>query len=778
MTVSSPSAGTASSPATEREPVGTVADAVAAPSHAPLLLATFVLTTFLSASLLFSIQPIFAKMVLPVLGGAPSVWAVALMFFQGALLAGYAYAHLLIRLVPLRSTGFVHALVFIAAALALPIGLPASLGEPPAGDPTMWQLQLFAIGIGLPFLAVAANAPLLQAWYAASGAPDARDPYFLYGASNLGSLLALLGYPFLLEPVLGLTQLSWYWTLGYGVLLLALMACFFMLRGRAAIAGAGVAVAPSPAPSRAPAIWDRFAWIGLAMVPAALLTAFTTHIATDIASAPLIWVIPLALYLLTFVLVFRERSLVPRWLLLPAHLASVVVALVVMAQIKSSGWFLMSGAGLAAFLTTAMVAHRTLYEQRPDASRLTEFYLLMSLGGVLGGLFSALLAPRIFSEVLEYPLLIALGVLCRPGALDWRRWNRSLPQLALVLGLAWAATLVAPWGAAQLGNGFWGYGTTAAIVAALGLVMVVSWRHPPLVAGLALAMFTIVGTRSSQVHHGQAWRSYFGVYRVMTSEDRDYRILRHGTTLHGAQRIRDADGNEVDDLTPATYYHPESPMARSLDTLRTVASAAGRKARVGVVGLGTGSLACHSKPGETWRYFEIDPLMVEISLILGGFTFLGQCLPNPDIVLGDARLTLAKEEPAAFDMLIVDAFSSDAVPVHLMTAEAMSLYLSRVSDTGAVVLHISNRYLDLNGVVGATAAKVPGAHAILIDDDESDGSYASSRSTIAVLAKSEAALAPFRGIEGAQEIAAKGQRAWTDDASDILTPFLAKGAKW
>ena len=764
-------------------PVAAPALMPATPASTPrtgsrLLLAVFVLTTFLSASLLFSIQPIFAKMVLPVLGGAPSVWAVALMFFQGALLAGYAYAHLLIRLVPLRSTGFVHAAVVMVAALVLPIGLPTSLGEPPSGDPTLWQLQLFAVGIGLPFLAVSANAPLLQAWYAASGAPDSRDPYFLYGASNLGSLLALLGYPFVLEPVLGLTELSRMWSLGYGVLLAALVVCFLMVRGHTAEAtGATSGTAARPDGSRS-TLADRLAWIGLALVPAALLTAFTTHIATDIASAPLIWVIPLALYLLTFVLVFRDRSLVPRWLLLPAHLVAVVAALFVMAQVKESGWFLMSGAGLGAFLTTALVAHRTLYERRPEASRLTEFYLLMSLGGVLGGLFSALVAPRLFSEVLEYPLLIALGVLCRPGMLDWRRWTGLGPQLALVLGLVWSATIVAPWASAQLGNAFWGYGATAAMIGALGLVMLISWRHPPLMAGLALAIVVAVSTRSSHVHHGEAWRSYFGVYRVMTSDDGDYRILRHGTTLHGAQRIRDEEGNETDDVTPATYYHPESPMARALDATRATTEAKGTTMRVGIVGLGTGSLACHSKPGETWRYFEIDPLMVEISLILGGFTFLNQCLPSPDIVLGDARLTLAKEQPAVFDILIVDAFSSDAVPVHLLTAEAISLYLSRISDSGAVVLHISNRYLELAGVVAATVAKVPGAHATLIDDDVSDGSYASSRSTIAVLAKSAAALDVYRKIEGAQTLEAKGQRAWTDDSSDILTPFLAKGGKW
>src|SRR5512134_2039042 len=429
----------------EASRTGPEAAALAAPSARPgaPVLAAFTLTTFLSAVLLFSIQPMFTKMVLPVLGGAPSVWAVALCFFQGALLAGYCYAHLLMRRVPTRATGFVHLAFYAAAFLALPIGLPASWGEPPAGEPYFWQLGLFAVAIGLPFVAVAANAPLLQAWFAATGHVDGRDPYFLYAASNLGSLLALLGYPLVLEPALGLSSLSGLWTIGFAMLAAALAVCFLTVLRAGPAAAARISADEGPA-AAAPRWSDRFAWIGLALVPSALLTAFTTHVTTDIASAPLLWVVPLSLYLLTFVLVFRERALIPPRLLLALHLAAVIVALVQLAQTRHDTWFVSSAAGVAVFFTSAMVAHRTLYDARPAARYLTEFYLLMSLGGVLGGLFAALIAPRILPEVFEYPLLLALSVACRPGALAFSRKSPREPLwLFLIAGIG---VLLLLWG--------------------------------------------------------------------------------------------------------------------------------------------------------------------------------------------------------------------------------------------------------------------------------------------------------------------------------------------
>ncbi len=766
----------------------------------------FTLTTFLSALLLFSVQPMFAKMVLPVLGGSPSVWAVAMCFFQGALLAGYCYAHLLIRHLPPARTGLVHlGLTALAVLSAIPAWMPRGFIEPPTGEPYLWQLGLFAVAIGLPFMAVAANAPLLQAWFAATGHPHGKDPYFLYAASNLGSLLALLSYPLLLEPAFGVRALSGFWTAGFAGLCACLGLCFMAVRRATAQGGTGEAAASSTdiaADRTSTTLSQRLGWVGLALVPSALLTAFTTHVTTDIASAPLLWVLPLALYLLTFVMVFRDRSLIPRWLLLILHLAAVVVALLQLSQTRYDTWFVSSGAGVAVFFTSAMVAHRTLYEARPAARHLTEFYLWMSLGGVLGGLFAALIAPKLFSEVFEYPLLLALSMACRPGAAavfasigaavvsglrllrvpvpaSWPGLGKEDGDELLRLWLMLAAGILlifwGPWLATRNEWTFNHWGSTAALSAAFGALLLVLWRWPVRQLIAALLMFLTVVMLPSAVKKGEAQRSYFGVYRVLLSGDGEFNILMHGTTLHGAQRVRDGEGKTVSDATPGTYYYPGSPMARSVMAMREIVKGDTRRGRYGVIGLGTGSLACLSEEDEDWRFFEIDPVIVKIAAESRSFTFLANCQPKLDVVIGDARLTLAKETNNSFDLIIVDAFTSDAVPVHLMTREALEIYRDKVTAHGATVLHISNRYLDLERVLAATMKQVPGLKGVLITDDEADGSYASTTSTVVVVSKSDETLATFREMDGARDLVDPDrQRAWTDDYSDIIGPFTSK----
>ena len=734
----------------------------------------FAATTFLSAFLLFAIQPIFAKMVLPILGGSSSVWAVALLFFQAALLAGYTYAHLLTRNVPPAFTGFVHIAVALLALTVLPIGLREGWREPPAGDPYLWQLGLFTVAVGLPFFAVAANAPLLQAWFARSGHPHAKDPYFLYGASNLGSLIALLGYPFLLEPAFGLTALSSYWTILYCVLIAAIAACFVLVRSRSGSAAVAEQLAAEDA--GAPPTWrERAAWCGLALVPAALLTSFTTHVSTDVASAPLLWVLPLALYLSTFVLAFQTRIPLPMWLLAPLQFAAVIFALLELSQTKHDNWTLTASAGVAAFFLAALMAHRTLFLARPRARYLTEFYLWMSFGGVLGGLFAGLLAPRIFPEVFEYPLLIALSLACRPGIFGQ---NVSLRrEMIWMLGILAAGLLLilrGPLLAASYGYTFGEWGITPVIALVFAVAAVLFWGRGARQVTAVLLMFAVIVMLPSSVKRGQAQRSYYGVYRVSLSEEGDFNILTHGTTLHGAQRIRDARGKIIADVTPGTYYYPDSPMAAAVKITQAHLDSIGDTGRFGVIGLGAGSLACYSRKHEEWRFFEIDPIVVDIASKSNHFTFLANCQPKLDVVIGDARLTLAKEEDNSFDLLIVDAFTSDAVPVHLMTAEALQLYARKLTDGGVVVLHISNRYLDLDSVLGATLPLVPELKGLIISDDEADGTYAQNSSTIAVFAKDPLALDPYRALRGAQDFHAGGLSPWTDDASDILGPFLSQ----
>ncbi len=814
----------------------------------------FTATTFLSALLLFSVQPMFAKMVLPILGGSPSVWAVAMVFFQATLLAGYCYAHVLIRSTRPLYGGFIHVGLSAAALLALPIAIPSGFSEPPPGDPALWQLSLFAAGVGLPFLAVSANAPLLQAWFSASGHPHARDPYFLYAASNLGSLIALLSYPLVLEPAFGLAALSRVWAAGFVALVALILLCAMIMRRSA---GSDRVEGPAAASDAALSLGHRLGWIGLAFVPSALLTAFTTHITMDVASAPLLWVLPLSLYLLTFVLVFRDRpiALIPaaivvalgavafwpplskalfesgaattqgrlvaagvaaiafvvavRWIwrvpsmtgMRAVHIGALILALLALSQTEHEGWFVTASTGVAVFFASTMVAHRTLYETRPPASRLTEFYLLMSLGGVLGGLFAALVAPRIFSQIYEYPILLALTVACRPGALSisFARGRRDdllslwLVIAASVLALVWAPKIIQrlpAFDSADLpGSAWWAqglvdiymaarlyaisWGTTAVVAFLFAAAMVLLWRHPSRQLVAALGMCAAIVLLPSGVRRADAERSYFGVYRVYPSGQ--YNILTHGTTLHGAQKMRDEFGAAAPDSTPGTYYYPESPMARSIKTTREHVTAKGGTGRFGVIGLGAGSLACLAKQGERWRFFEIDPLMVLIAANTGNFTYLNECQPNPpDIVIGDARLTLAKEPDGAFDIIVVDAFTSDAVPIHLMTAEALRIYLAKTSKDGVAVLHISNRYLDLDAVLAATVKLVDGAHGVLVSDTSADGGYGQTSSTVAVFAKSAEALAPFESLDGAAPLDAKDLRAWTDDYSDIIGPFRSK----
>jgi len=791
-------------PAGRAEPVAHGPSGLAVPTGPGFVLWSFTATTFLSALLLFSVQPMFAKMVLPVLGGSPSVWAVAVFFFQAALLVGYCYAHLLIARVPIAATSVIHLGVCLLAFLAMPIGLPSGWNQPPAGEPYLWQIALFTVAIGVPFLAVSANAPLLQAWFARTGHPHGRDPYFLYAASNLGSLIALLGSPFFLEPAFGLKELSRLWGLGFLLLVVALALVYVVMRacqrdqkGQSAVAEATASGDPTP-----PGWVDRLGWIGLALVPAALLTAFTTHVTTDVASAPLLWVLPLSLYLLTFVLVFRDKPIIPARVLLYLHLAAVAIALLALSQTKHDSWFVTALTGVAVFFTSAMVAHRTLYEARPAARYLTEFYLWMSFGGALGGLSAALIAPKIFSEVFEYPLLLALSMACRPGVFDlaalhrvgtstaallakvmpvpgrWRgpEMTEEDKQSTLVLWLIAAGGILAiywlPWAITKLRVSTFEWGSTAIVVAVLVAVLLAMFRWPPRQLMAALLIFCALAWLPSSVKRGDAQRSYFGVYRVQTADEGAYHTLIHGTTLHGAQRVRDDEGNLVDDWSPATYYYPGSPMALTIGKVRERLGE--KKGRYGITGLGSGSLACHSQEGEAWRFFEIDPVIIGIAGNPSYFTFLQHCQPQPDIVLGDARLTMAKEANGSFDLIIVDAFSSDAVPVHLMTAEALRLYLDKLKPDGIVLLHISNRYLDLDSVLAAEIRTLPGVEGFLISDDNADGSYAQSTSTVAVFAKSKEALEPLRSLEGVAEFEETRLKPWTDDYSDILGPFLSK----
>jgi hypothetical protein len=790
--------------------------AVGAPaaSSRRLMLAALTAAIFLNAALLFALQPMFAKMVLPRLGGAPQVWSVAMVFFQAALLAGYGYAHFLTRALPGRASIAVQLALLLVASPALPRSVAAGWDRPPANGQALWLIGLFAVSVGLPFFALAANAPLLQAWFARTDHPAAKDPYFLYAASNVGSFLALVAYPFAIEPLIGLNDQTRLWSLGFGLLILAIAACGWLLwraQGPAPVAAALPAgLKPAPTPT-----WrDAAAWVALAAVPSGLLVAVTAHISTDIAAVPLLWVVPLSLYLLSFVIVFSRRPVLPHRfvvaiqpLFVVALAATMVLPAETLAAIFGSTKAIVPlvALHLGTFFVCVLVCHGELARRRPPAAQLTAFYLWMAAGGMLGGLSAGLLAPTVFNWVAEYPILIVLAVLCRPG-LAWPRrrspdaaptevsargapryskrefpgfdWLSPLYKNRLKQAIVVGVLVLAAGALVALNLRVLIFDETMyhwAIAAALA-VAVLFWRNPlPFAVMVAFVLF--VDNPTNDPAGAKRVRSFFGVHKVWETPDGRFRLLAHGTTLHGAQRIRDDRGQPlVGRPDPITYYHQFSGMARVIDLAHVHAS----PIRYAVIGLGTGSLACYARPGDSVRYYEIDPTIVRIASDPGNFSFLSECGPV-SITLGDARLTLADAPDESYDAIVVDAFNSDAIPIHLLTREAMAIYRRKLAAHGIVAVHVSNRYLDLVPVVAGIAA-ANGMVARLSTGggmrlDRSGYEYMVAPMVVAI-ARTEEDFGPLVRSPYWQLLKRDPrQRVWTDDYSNVLGAIVRKLAQ-
>jgi spermidine synthase len=727
-----------------------------------LLLVTYTAAIFVSAALLFAVQPLFAKMVLPKLGGTPAVWSVAMVFFQAMLLAGYAYAHALTRLVPGRVSVAVHLVVMVVAVFALPLGIAAGWGRPPAAGQEFWLLGLFAASIGLPFFALSANGPLLQAWFARTGHPQAKDPYFLYAASNVGSFLALLAYPFAIEPFTRLPQQTMGWTVGFYALILLIALCgVFLLRSRDALPDIATDDAAPPT------FRDALIWIALAAVPSALLIAITAHISTDVAAAPFLWVVPLALYLATFVIAFQSRPILPhRFVTFIAPLA-VIMLVVSLALGAADQIVVLIALNLVGFFVLALMCHGELARRRPPARYLTSFYLYLSLGGVIGGIFAGLIAQHLFSWVAEYPLLIILAALCRPG-LAWPRSKLEIVTWVLIIAGA-AFALFASY--------VWRYEFTESAfnlwVAAL-LVLAFGFSHYVLTfAGLIAASLMFVVLFGADAGKRDFVRSFFGVHKVMESDAGQFRILKHGTIEHGAQRIRHPDGRPVTGRpTPITYYHDLSPMAQGLVAAR---EKRGGPINVAVVGLGTGTLACQMKPGDQLTYYEIDPTVVQIAKDTRRFTFLSECAPDAKIVIGDARLTLADSPDGQYDILIIDAFSSDAIPTHLLTKEAMAIFKDKIKPDGMILMHISNKHMTLAPVVaGVAEANDLVSRAGDSDEGYDDENHIFGSLVVAVARRDEDFGSLAKNEKWVEQEADEDQWVWTDDYSNVIGAILAK----
>jgi hypothetical protein len=757
---------------------------------------------FLSALILFAIQPMFTKMVLPLLGGTPAVWNTAVMFFQAVLLVGYLYAHLLSRLQGLRNQVLVHSVVLAAGLLFLPVRV--GLDWTPAASlyPIPWLIALLAVSIGVPFFAISATAPLLQRWFSRSDHPHASDPYFLYVASNIGGVAALLAYPTLIEPSFGLTQQGRLWAAGYALLaiLIALFALSLWLAQRryrsAEMADIVASLDTMPATPLADRVtWAaRARWMALAFVPSALLLAVTMHISTDVASAPFLWVGPLLLYSLSFILVFARRPILKhKWMLM---LQPWVYALVALSFTQTDDLSLILALHLLTLFMAAMVFHGELVRRRPVVEHLTEFYLWLSVGGLLGGVFCVLIAPVVFNWVLEYPLVLVLGCLLLPSRGPWpvardpghgSRVTSHLLRygLDIVLPALLAVACFLVWQRLDLSA----VGKTGPILLYLGIGLVLFvFRRRPLRFTLAFGML-LFGTilldeidsqrlrdqgpraiysvlRDQRKKQLFQERSFFGVYTVSASKWGNIHKLYHGTTLHGDQDL------EPENLfLPRTYYDPQSPLAQVFDALRAVR----KLGHVGVTGLGAGTLTCYQEPGQKMTFFEIDPTIERIARDPNLFRYLELRGQDVAVIIGDGRQSLACMPDGIFDLLVLDAFSSDAIPVHLLTREALAIYLAKLAPGGIVLFHISNRYVDLEAVV-ANLALDAGAAALIQEyepSSEDEETWDAACSTWVAVARSRADLGLLETDDHWRPPDPDARVGlWTDDYSNIYRTLI------
>ncbi len=898
----------------------------------------FSITLFTSATLLFMVQPMVGKMVLPLLGGSPAAWNTCMVFFQGLLLLGYLYAdRLTAKLAPAPQANW-HVVVLagvggwfaLAAALA-PSGAPVPIFKTlaPQGEayPMFGVLALLGAAIGLPFLIVSTSAPLLQRWFAYTGHPSSKDPYFLYATSNAGSLISLLGYPLFIEPTFSLVQQAWIFAGGFVLLAVLVYFC-----GEAVKRSPG-ANTPPPRPTadttpdpHAPTWARKVKWMALAFVPSSLMLGVTFHMTTDIASVPLLWVIPLALYLVTFIIAFAHT---PPWVRpLLGNVSPVVTLLLIFVLISGVGssrnfsTFSQLALHLATYFLAALMLHSELARDRPDPKYLTGFYLWISLGGVLGGMFNALIAPVAFTQPHEYPIAIAIGCLLVPNLRDpkevadeWAamtdtqklvsRGFTALIPVAMVAFVGWMTLLpdkfpetfggAVGWVAGVITGGFDLVGSkvkvgseTISILAiyALPCILCFLFIDKPVRFGLCVGAVLFVNAfRSERVSAlAASERSFFGIlkvdgYTAKTGERRliafarpnavpgaeeeepphpvlvryGYRKLSHGTTLHGMQAadrhtltqfateptfwrglnrsakvewmaeavMRDdvrlfGASNPWDAVLlagvqtgwdfrqePLTYYHRTGPVGEIVREFRT----RNPKADIGMVGLGTGSIACYALPGQSLTFYEIDPTVLKLVEGDEHFTFVSDARKrgaNVNFVLGDARLKLEEQKDTKYGLLLIDAFSSDSIPIHLLTKEAVQLYTDRLAPGGLLAIHISNRYVMLEPVCAILAKELGLACRISSDTVHDDPSWINpypgkTSSSWVVMARSEEDLGGL-GIEdpkGGGGLAAltgmaawfdfrpwerikidKNVPAWTDDYSDVLRVMRLGEIRW
>ena len=712
----------------------------------------FTLTIFLSAGLLFFIQPLFAKLVLPILGGSSSVWTTAMLFFQSVLVVGYIYAHLSTKYLPIKWQLGLHIALWACALIFVPISVQMNWISDPSKISTGQTLIIFAIGVGVPFAVLAANAPLIQKWYSMTNGPSSDDPYFLYSASNVGSLLALLAFPFVAEPLLGATTISNLWSIVFVILGLFLFSSGFLAyktNHQEPIANPVLSSAQIQ-----PTLKQKLYWVLLAAIPSSMMLSITTKVSTDFGSFPLVWIIPLSLYLITFIYAFSGKTFFSperqkTWV--TGCLAFMM--LLTIAGTNLTNILLLFGIMIAAFTFIALVAHKRIYDTRPNEKYLTQFYILISIGGALGGFFNSVVATNLFNDIYEMPIIIALS-----SVLIWT--NTNVPKLKnLILYICLSAVIVF---ASTYARSYIDLSVVTFKLLLLSPVLLLAlafvfrrqeWKAIVWIATIILATsFIVKGTYIFQD------RSFFGVHRVY--EEDDVRIYSNGTTVHGAQLINEENGKP----TPLTYYHPMGPMGQIFTS-----EFAQNFRSVGIVGLGVGSLTCYKTPEQNWHLYEIDKTVDEIARNKELFTFMSSCADNTPTFLGDARLVMNDKPDDIYDVLVIDAFSSDAIPVHLLTLEALQLYMSKLKSDGILVLHISNRFFSLNHPIANASKHMKVEGLTQFYAAPKDMGRTNSSSQVIVLGNPGENLTALKVDERWKPLKSNYDHLWTDDYANLLS---------
>lgn len=705
------------------------------------------------------------------------MWNSSMLFFQTMLLGGYAYAHGTSKLLSFKAQSILHIFLLIVCCIFLPLGLAEFWSEPDTTKNLIgWQLGLMLVSIGAPFFVLSGCAPMFQRWFSFSDHKDADNPYFLYGASNLGSMSALLCYPFIVEPLFTLGKQSFIWSSGYvGLIVMAIIsaAIVFMSKSRKDKEAAQKNTKATKKDS-APPITNkqRAAWLFLAFIPSSLMLGVTTYITTDIASVPLLWIIPLAIYVGTFIIAFARNPLISNKNLMFLHLLA-PAALIISKQAPQGNQLLINiTAHLYIFAVTAQLCHSKLSSIKPHVSHLTEFYLLLSVGGVLGGIFNALIAPLIFVLPYEYHLILVVSLFARfIGETEPQTKGviKSIIQqrfvlISTILGLGAIAILTTLF-YSPLDSTLQPLTIAIQTICVLTLISAIFFtghvRNALVLIFSCYLIFTNVTRLSAYGDIKYMERNYFGTNIVTFKEKENLTLYFHGTTLHGVQ-INDPKYK----LTPVSYYYRSGN-----DVFKALQLQGPKPKRIAVTGLGAGVLACHSQPNWHFDFYEIDPIVKKIAENEELFTFLSDCTDSYDVILGDARLTMQKAEDDSYDMIFLDAFSSDSIPIHLVTQEAFDIYTKKLKENGLIVANISNRYLNLEPVLN-TYAKNNDMHIRFLahySGNVEDSEFKYLASFFAVMARKNSTLDYFDkeelGWRGSERTL---KRVWSDDFANII----------